>query len=233
MNLRNFIVAAAATLTATHAAPAVAADDIQTGWAAWFNTSKLTDRYSLTSDVQLRSTDDWEHVRTVLARAGVTRAWRPGIALGAGAAYIETVNVGAPNLTEHRLWQQAVFTSASGPRTLMQRLRLEQRFIERVGRSDAYSTRVRYSARLVVPFGAGANGKPPYYAALQNEVMLNVTGAESLNGRLVDQNRAYAGIGWRLAPKLDLEFGYLNQYVVGRSRDTSNHAIQTAVYTRF
>lgn len=234
MNPRIIIVAAVVIVAAaTHAAPAAAADDVQTGWAAWFNTSKLSDRYALASDVQVRSTDDWEHVRTVIARAGVTRTWRPGLAFGAGAAYIETVNVGGPNLTEHRLWQQAVFTISSGPRTLTQRVRLEQRFIERAGRGDAYSTRLRYSARYVVPFGAAANPKPPFYVALQNEVMFNVSGHQSLNGRLIDQNRAYVGVGRRLTPKFDLELGYLNQYVVGRSRDTSNHAIQTALYTWF
>lgn len=225
-------VALATTLATAYAAPAIAADDAQTGWAAWFNTSKLNDRYSLVSDVQIRSTDDWEHVRTVLARAGVTRSWRPGASLGLGAAYIETVNVGAPNLTEHRLWQQAVFQNSFGSRTLTQRVRLEQRFIERARASDAYSTRLRYSARFVVPVGAGGTASR-HYVALQNEIMFNVTGHEKLNGRLIDQNRAYVGLGWRTGPKLDLELGYMNQYVVGRTRDTSSHAVQAAVYTRW
>lgn len=228
------LAAAVATAFATlYAGPVAAADDLQTGWAAWFNTTKLNDRHSLISDVQVRSTDDWEHVRTVIARVGATRAWRPGITLGAGAAYIETVNVGAPNLTEHRLWQQAVVQDTFGPRTLTQRVRIEQRFIERARASDAYSTRLRYSARLVVPLGAAQGSPTTHYVALQNELMLNVTGHEALNGRLVDQNRAYLGFGRRVGPKVDLELGYLNQYVVGRTRDTSSHAVQAAVYTRW
>lgn len=230
ISIATTTAAVAAVLFAT---PATAADDIHTGWTAWFNTIKLDERNSLISDVQVRSSDNWEDVRTVIGRVGVTRTWRPGVSFGVGAAYIETLNVGAPDISEYRIWQQAMFQSVFGAQSLTQRVRIEQRFIEGTLGEDKYSTRLRYSARFVVPIGDADRSGLGNYVALQNEAMLNVTGKDELNGRLFDQNRAYVAIGRRVGPGFDLEFGYLNQYVVGRSRDTSNHAIQASVYTRW
>ena len=111
---------------------------------------------------------------------------------------------------------------------------MEQRFIERVTGENVYSDRLRYFVRLQVPLGKKA-GQPftrGKYLAVQNEVFLNVSGRRNLNGQLLDQNRAYLGFGQRLSAKADIEIGYLNQQVNGRSRDTQNHVIQLAVFTR-
>lgn len=217
-----------------HAAPAAAADDIQTGWAAWFNTTAIDDRTSLVSDVQVRSSDEWASVRTLLARAALSRTWRPGVTLAAGYAYVGTLNPGAPDLTEHRLWQQLVLQRSLGSRPLTHRFRLEQRFIERAGGGDVYSDRFRYFARLMIPLQAGEGAfSRGNYVALQNEVFLTLSGRDDLTGKLFDQNRAYVAFGRRMSAGLDLEIGYLNQFIAGRNRDTMNHALQVALYTRW
>lgn len=212
---------------------AAQADDIQTGWAAWFNTTKLSQGWTLTSDVQLRSSDDWEDVRNVLLRAGLTRAWGPNATLTGGYAYIDTLNAPGPDLTEHRFWQQLVLNRKFAGNPLTHRFRLEQRFIDRPGGADFYSDRVRYFTRLIVPFAKRDDGSfTGTFVALQNEVFLNLSNRERLNGKLFDQNRAYVAIGRRIDAGLDLEIGYMNQYLAGRTRDTDNHVIQLAVYTR-
>lgn len=223
---------ALAAMVLTNPRPAKA-EDIQTGWAAWFNTTKLAGGWTLTSDVQLRSSDDWEDVRTVLARAGLTRAWGTSATLTAGYAYIDTINVPGPDLTEHRLWQQLVLQRKLAGNALTHRFRLEQRFVDRPGGDDFYSDRLRYFARVIVPFAKRDDGSfSGGFVAFQNELFFNLSGRERLNGKLFDQNRAYVALGRRIDAGLDLEVGYLNQYVAGRSRDTTNHVIQLAVYTR-
>jgi hypothetical protein len=71
------------------------------------------------------------------------------------------------------------------------------------------------------------------FAALQNEVFLNLQHKDQLNGKVFDQNRAYLALGYRFSKKFDLEAGYLNQAIRGASVNTSNNVIQLALYTRF
>ena len=156
---RAAIIVAAAFHGPLHAA----SDDLQTGWAAWFNSAKLSDRWSLVSDVQLRSSDGWEDLRNFIGRGGLSYALDDRHSLAAGYAYIGTYAPGAPDLTEHRSWQQLIAQRRVGGSPLTHRLRLEQRFIERATGDDLYSDRLRYFARLLLPF-AGP-GTTPFTAA--------------------------------------------------------------------
>jgi len=208
--------------------------DQQSGWAAWFNNAKLSERWSLVSDVQVRSNDGWEQPRNLIGRAGASYALSPSFNATAGYAYIETYSPDAPTLIEHRTWQQLLLQQKIDGNPLTHRLRLEQRFIERAAGGDLYSDRLRYFVRLQVPLAAaeGKNFTGGLYAAFQNEVFLHLTARSELNGQWFDQNRAYAGLGFRISRQVDVEVGYLNQHLNGRSRDTDNQVVQFSLHTR-
>jgi len=72
-----------------------------------------------------------------------------------------------------------------------------------------------------------------FFGAVQNEIFLNVQNKDKINESLFDQNRAYLAIGYRFSPKIDIDAGYMNQFVKGATTDVSNNIIQMAVYTRF
>lgn len=234
MNKQIIRAALVVLALSTHAPLHAATLDTQTGWAAWINSVKLSEHWGLVSDVQLRSSDDWEDLRTLIVRPGVSYFLDKNNSVTAGYAYIGTYSPTVRNLTEHRSWQQFVAQRKLGDFPLTHRLRLEQRFIERASGGDVYSDRLRYFGRLLVPLKA--SGGTPFtqgnYLAVQNEVFLNLTGRGDLNRQLLDQNRAYVAFGRRLSAKLDFEVGYLNQFINGRSSDTLNHVIQFALYTR-
>lgn len=232
---RRWAWSVAAMLAATVHAPLHAADEQQAGWAAWFNSVSLDSRWSLASDLQLRSNDGWRELRNVLARGAVSYSLDGTISVAAGYAYITTSTPGVRDLVEQRSWQQVLVQQRLAGFPLSHRLRLEQRWIERAAGGDLYSDRLRYFMRLQVPFdGAGSAAfSHGAYGALQNEVFLHLTNRDDLNGKLLDQNRAYAGLGWRFGPRADLELGYLQQYLVGRGTDTQNHVVQLALYSRF
>ena len=42
------------------------------GWFAWLNSYKFSKRFGLHFDAQIRSADDWNYVRNVLIRPGLT-----------------------------------------------------------------------------------------------------------------------------------------------------------------
>jgi hypothetical protein len=210
-----------------------------TGWTLFLNSTKLSDRWSTHFDFQLRTADEWKHLRNVLIRPGVTYHLNKNANLTLGYLYTTTYNgrlIGtAKNLfEEHRIWQQFIYNQKpwSGA-TLTHRFRLEQRFIEQ-STADVFSQRLRYFIRLVHPIQKQETGfTNGIFVAAQNELFFNVQNQDDLNGKLFDQNRAYLAAGYRISKKLDLELGYLNQYVKGKSNETVNNAIQLAIYTRF
>ncbi|SDC21174.1 DUF2490 domain-containing protein [Niabella drilacis] len=209
----------------------------QTGWAAWFHNTRLDRKWGLYSDIQVRTRDNWNGVRNILVRPGISYYIRPNQTATLGYLYAPTFP--APDitngrtLTEHRIWEQYTVIHPLLSGALSHRFRLEQRFIERPG-SDIFSQRLRYFFRGIQPLIRNENGfKKGPFAALQNELFFNLQNKDKLNGSFFDQNRAYIALGYRASPKFDIEAGYLNQAVKGPTVNTMNNAIQLAAYTRF
>lgn len=214
-----------------------------TGWLASFNTIKTGKHTSLGVDLQMRSNDKMKNVQTLLFRAGFNYHVSKKAILTAGYAYthnrrvFSTVTTYAP---EHRLWQQFLYTHKIKNISISHRFRTEERFIGKTkvvnqqANTDGYlyTSRFRYFLRNVIPLKKGALQKGAF-AALQNEIFLNVTHLKNVNGETFDQNRFYIAAGYRLHPSLDLEIGYMNQYINGRGTQfTNNQVIQLASYLR-
>jgi hypothetical protein len=207
-----------------------------TGWFGWFNSYKISGPWAMHFDGQVRSADNWDFVRNLLLRPGITYAFKPNSTGTIGYAYIGTYSrvssSSKSTLTEHRIWEQYIYSTAIGKASLQNRFRLEQRFIERVT-EDVFSQRLRYFVRSIIPVGKQKGSfSDGLFFALQNEVFLNIQNKEKINNSLFDQNRIYGAIGYRLSPKVDLETGFMNQYVKGMNADVSNNIIQLAIYTR-
>jgi hypothetical protein len=218
-----------------------------TGWLASFNTFKTGKKTSIHFDAQVRSSDEFKQVQTILLRPGFNFHIRKNITLTAGYAFIANrARVGGANdlAIEHRIWEQLIITQKIKSGVLAHRLRLEQRILPVLDVdggdvvTSGYTTmfgRLRYFARGLIPVGnKGSNSftEGPFLA-LQNEVFVNIFNRDKVNGKFFDQNRAYLAIGYRLNPKADLEIGYLNQYVNGAGKAfTNNHVVQVAGYLR-
>jgi hypothetical protein len=216
------------------AAPVRAEVDEQAGWAMWFSTARFTPHWGHTSDIQVRTDGAWDDVQTLIFRPGLTYFIDGQRNLTAGYAWQGTMDNAGDNLVEHRFWQQYVQNGSLGRSAMAYRIRLEQRFVELPSRDREYSQRIRFFARSVIPLpGVPLPFRQGPFVALQNEVFLTLQQGSYTSGRLLEQNRAYAAAGWRLTPGMDLELGYLNQYVPGRTRDRERHVLQLALYTRF
>jgi len=146
---------------------------------------------------------------------------------------------------------------------IQHRFRLEQRSIPKfhadgnslVHDKHVYAGRFRYFTRAVIPIGGvrtvtappadgsmassvrpGATSKAftsGFFAAVQNEIFLNIGDNSAVNKKVFDQNRAYLAVGYRCSKQFDVEMGYLNQYINGAGRNsTANHVLQVATYVR-
>ena len=231
---RRAIAATLAVVASAMTAPAAATDTSQRGWLAWFNTVSLDPGRSIISDVQLRSRDALDGAQTLLLRAGLNHAVGTRHNVAVGAAYIGNDARGGDRLSEFRLWQQWVIAQPLGNTALSHRFRFEQRWLEQPGNRNVDSLRLRYFARAVhrdLPDWLTASVGADYLAG-QNEIFLNLTARDELNGEVFDQNRLYGGLGWQLSERIDLEVGYLNLFVRGRAEDAEAHILQLSLFTR-
>ena len=201
------------------------------GWLFLLNSTKFSEKWGMHLDVQVRSTDNWGAVKNVLFRPGITYFIDKQQNVTAGYLLAST-DFGATTLIEQRIWEQYILTHKINSVFTTHRFRLEQRFLDQP--NDNFAQRLRYFIRLIKPlqkteqaFTKGA------FLALQNEVFLNIQNKERINNNLFDQNRLYLAGGYRFSKKMDLEAGYLNQAIKGKTRNTVNNIVQLALYTRF
>lgn len=214
------------------------------GWLASFNTVKFSKSFSAHLDVQLRSTDQVKAMSTFIFRPGINWHFRKNMVATAGYGYVlnRSMSSGITDyLPEHRIWEQFIINHPIGPVSVIHRFRLEQRFIPKLAvhgnelkaNGHVFASRIRYFNRGILPLNGKKGFAKGAFAALQNEVFLNLGNKSSVNGKTFDQNRLYLAMGYRFSKKFDLEAGYLNQYVSGRNRAIrNNHVVQIASYLR-
>ncbi|SFC41712.1 Protein of unknown function [Parapedobacter composti] len=205
-------------------------------WAAWFNNVKFSEKWGLNNDIQFRAGKNWRDNSLLLIRPGINYYINNRQTAAFGYATTLVTNALAPDvqrLTEHRIWEQYIISGKLLSIPVQHRFRLEQRFLKRTSET-AFTQRARYFIRGIIPFsGAGMSFSRGAFVSLQNELFFNIQNLDAVNGKLFDQNRAYASIGYRLSPKYDVEVGYMNQLLIRPSSpNTMNHIGQIAIYTR-
>ncbi len=187
-------------------------------------------------DVQIRTADDADYIRNLIFRPGLIYHINKKNSVTAGYVYAETLadpNMdNAKDLIEHRAWEQYILRSKISRAFIVQRLRLEQRFLN-INAQSVFSQRLRYLAKAMVPLKRDSVFKKGVYFALQDEVLLNIQNKEKINNKYFDRNRLSVVAGYRLSEKMDLDAGYLFQYTAGFKNHISTHALMLTVNTRF
>jgi hypothetical protein len=75
-----------------------------------------------------------------------------------------------------------------------------------------FKQRLRIFFRTDVPFKGLTVDAKEFYFAWQNELWIGL-GKKTANSNFLDQNRAYAAIGYKLPQEIRIEVGYLNQLI--------------------
>lgn len=143
-----------------------------------------------------------------------------------GWVHLANFNPGAPNGHENQVAEQLNWAiGALGPVRISTRTRLEQRFISNV---EGVSWRWRQQVRLALPL-AGKRG-PSAVVWAEPYIGLNHTSGQP---RTLDQTRVFVGLALPVSPRVDLEFGYLEQRIHHATSTTLNHAIPIVITARF
>ncbi len=214
------------------------------GWTAIFSTIKLGNKTQIIFDAQLRSTDKIGNIETTIIRPGITYAINSRSSMSLGIALINNRKIfsGVTDVvSDNRIWQQYLLNQPLGVNVLQHRIRLEERMIpslyaegdELKKRNAKFNARLRYFNRYLSGFKKGVKIKDGPYWVIQNEFFFNTIGAQFVNKKIFDQTRTYAGTGWRLSSKFDLEIGYMLQHIEGTGKGyTNNHILQLSSFLR-
>lgn len=219
------LAAGAAGFAQRAASPSGAAPAGANTWLTFLSDARLSKRWGLHADGQLRRAKD-AYQPQQLARIGINYHVAPALQLTAGYArassYFHNDYASASPLPEHRLYQQVLLRDDSGRVHTQHRYRLEQRWVRRPGDAQAtYLNRMRYQLRLVVPLGNKGKLEPgtPYLAGA-DEIFLGFGASAGRN--FLEQNRAYLALGYQFTKTVAMEAGYQHQMV----QPAAGYAIQ-------
>lgn len=199
---------------------ALSAQQQAQGWLIYFgNTAIKSTKFSIHHELQLRDYRlGGDHNQTLL-RVGLEYAVKPFLSVTGGYGFIYTEAEDTPNnpFAEHRIYQEATFKHIIDRFSIRHRFRLEERFIE----DRNFRGRGRYSLFVDVPLSKRDLGKGAIYAAVYDEVFLNISDDDKLDA--FDRNRLYGGIGYKIKDNLGVQVGYMRQNV--EKQQATNHVL--------
>jgi hypothetical protein len=210
-------------------------DENTIAWAQLFLTTKLSNKWDALVEYQWRRTNGLKHWQQSLLRTGLQYKLDKQLSFAIGYAWIETFAYGdyplasSGTFPEHRIHEQVQFKNSLGALSLMQRLRIEQRWVSRVQANTnrkiedwIYSNRFRHLLRLQHPVIQNNNFN--LYGALADEVFISA--GKNVGANVLDQNRIMFILGSKLSNQLSVEAGYINQTLFQGRRINGNTIVQ-------
>jgi len=205
-------------------------------WLAYFNQTRLTDKWGLWTDIHLRTKDNLvSGVSQGIVRVGGTYYLANNTKLTLGYAFVNHFpaenhkNISQP---EHRLWQQLQWhTNYSKIRT-MQWVRLEERYRRKIKNDDElaegynFNYRIRYNIQLFIPLSNKGFAPNTFSWVFNDEIHVNF--GKEIVYNYFDQNRFFTGLAYQLNAHDNLQVGYMNvfQQLAAGNRYRSTHILR-------
>lgn len=207
-------------------------------WFAYTGQYKVAKNWGYHIDGQFRLDNNLERNYQNLFRVGGIYYLTDSKSIAGGYAFVSTyMPANDDYFKENRLWEQFQFTKKwlDNKNTILNRFRLEQRWVEQLsvngnqGNSFNYQNRFRYLNRNLIPILSLNKSNDELYAVVQNEIFLTI-GTNQINNKFVDQNRFFLGIGLSHLSSIRLEIGYMNHFITSSSSsDIINHTVSLSL----
>lgn len=178
--------------------------DTPGAWFGLFHRKDINEKFSMWGDYQLRYTMEKGEMQQTLFRFGPLWRFSKNQELGLMYGFVE-FGVKEYRTTAHHLIHVS-------PRLLL-RSRLEYRNLEN---NDDDSLRFRYLIRYITPFRGSTS------FLIWEEPFLNFTSDKWTGNRTFDRNRFFLGFRFP-ALGMEMEAGYMNQFIPRSNRDTMEH----------
>ena len=216
-------------------------------WWCYFGTHRLTEKWSVWTELQLRRADFVNEWQQVLPRIGLNYHLNNNVILTAGYGYIWTYPYGEQPIPldgpryEHRPWQQVTLLHESGKVSFQHRFRSEQRFLQNwselnqntnlriIEEGFELQNRIRYRFLLSIPLTFDSNGMQKIFMTGYNEIFINF--GDNIGFNLFDQNRLGTTVGYQLSKAFNIQMGYMNQVIQkSNGNDVENNRALTMFF---
>ena len=178
-------------------------------------------------DIHPRWREEGRHFDTLILRPSLIYKITPKTSIWTGYDTINNHPAGQSSFQENRLWEQVMHQfEPFGALTLTVRTRFEQR--DREDYSDI-AHRLRQMVRATTP----SSLHQQLSWVIWDELFINLNQTDWGVMRGTDQNRLFLGANWKFDELSNLEVGYINQYVNGKTIDRENHIISSTIRFNF
>jgi hypothetical protein len=150
---------------------------------------------------------------TLILRPAVGYQMNQYVSVWQGYAWVPTFQPGSR--IENRIFQQLLIENLVKNLKLVNRTRLEERWLEGTNKT---AVRFRHMARAAYPLGKSKKWSLVAY----DELFINLNSVEHGPNGGFDQNRVFAGVNRQFNKQINAEAGYMNN-LVNRKSPTPNH----------
>lgn len=185
------------------ASPARADVDNQQ-WTLITLQKELTARWRAYFEVQPRFGEDASGTERLIVRPAIGYRLNDKVSIWQGYGWTPLLEPSFAD--EHRVFQQLLFEDKLGETSLINRTRLEERFIEGAGGA---SVRLRNMLRLAHPVSADKRWTVVGY----HELFWNLNSTDTGPVSGFDQNRLFLGVSRQMNQELRVETGYLLNHI--------------------
>jgi hypothetical protein len=205
---------------------------------SWFsinNNFRFNEHLGLLLDLHVRRNDFVSQDSFYFTRIGVAFMPNSKVLLAAGYAHMwlaPTKEGWNTFSNEDRIYQQAQLSSKIGNVSVLQRIRNEQRWQEKITNDvptgdNRFTNRVRYLVSFNIPIFKKSSMPS---LVISDEILIHF--GKEVVYNTVDQNRFFIGIKQNISPKLSFDFGYMNVYQQKYSgyQYDSNHTLRLFFY---
>jgi Protein of unknown function (DUF2490) len=197
-------------------------------WVSINTTARLSDKWGFIADIHERRNNFFKDPGFHFIRAGVDYWLKDNITIAAGYAHLWSAPTkpGWKTFTnENRIYQQVQMISKIGNVTLLQRLRNEQRWQQKISNDKPtgehkFTNRVRYLLSFTIPVF-----KNDKYPSLVLSDELCVQFGKEIVYNTFDQNRLFIGVRQKVTKELNFDLGYMllkQQKASGYQYDVNN-----------
>ena len=184
-------------------------------WVSINTITKFSDHWGVAADAHIRTNGIFQDNNFYFLRGGISYIPNASVSLTGGYAHMwlaPTKEGWNTYADENRIYQQAQLNTKLGKVSVLQRLRNEQRWQEKIVNDEPtgknrFTDRVRYLVSFNIPV---FKKKTAPSLVLSDEILIHF-GKEVVYNTF-DQNRLFIGIKQAVNPQLSFDFGYMNVY---------------------
>ncbi|WP_460557597.1 DUF2490 domain-containing protein [Ferruginibacter profundus] len=181
-------------------------------WVSINSTARLYKKWGLSLDLHERRNNFFKDPSFHFVRAGINYWLKDNIILttGYGHMWVAPSTAGWKTFSnENRIYQQAQITSKTGRISMLQRIRNEQRWQQKIVNDKAtgqnkFTDRIRYLLSFTIP----VSKKTKYPSFVVADELCIQFGKEIIYNTF-DQNRVFIGIKQKCTKDLSFDLGYM------------------------